>query len=253
MNDRTHIAARRLIAAAVATATLGSFSTLALAQAAPPPPRPGQAAPPPPPATRPAEPLEGTVASYNFGPDGERNSMMLSTADGRTFQVNFPPNAGESLAKIAVGSDVKLTAEPTRSMPNHPVYELASITGPDGKEMKLPKPGDEEMADVSGTVERLNYARDGRADGAVLDDGTFVHTGPEAAEAMQMKVGQKLSVKGRKRATMSGQTVVEADSVNGTPVPHPMPPRGGPRPKPPADGAGSPPPPPAPRPAPPRP
>ncbi len=246
MTDPTKpTAARRLIAAAVAAATLGIFSTLSFAQPAPPPPPPAHPAPP---ATRPAVPLQGTVTAYNFGPGGEPNGLMLSTAGGKTVQVNFPPHAADALANAAaVGADVKLTAAPTRSFPDHPVYELASIIGPDGHEMHVPKPGDEEAAKVSGTVKRLNYARDGRVDGAVLDDGTFVQSGPEGAEAADLSVGQPLSAEGHRRGAMSGQTVIEADSVNGTPVHHPAPPKpGGPHHGPHAGGPGDPPPPPRP-------
>lgn len=247
---------RRLCAAAAGVMFL-SASTASFAQAVPPAATPKEDAPtqndrPPRPAAR---PVEGVVQGFNYGPEGDIESFMLAAGDGPAAQVNFPPHMSDAIAKAAtVGATVKLTVEPDRGQADHPLLRLVSMIGADGVEMKLA--GDDKDGHVEGTIQRLNYDRQGRVNGVVLERETFVQINPEAAAGLKLAVGQKVTVEGKQHATKSGQSVVRADSVNGSEIPHPGPkrpphPPGGPggpdsdRPAPPPadDGKGPPPPP----------
>jgi hypothetical protein len=206
---------RSLLAAAV----IGCGVQLAAAQPAPPPPPPPDLA-----FHESAQPLEGVAQAFNFGPDGNYESLVLSTADNRAIQLNFPPFAAGAVAQaIALGDKVTVSAYPRMSMPDHPVYELVTIAGPHGASITIPQPDDQKQAHVDGVVQRLNYARDGRVNGAVLESGDFVQVGPQAA-ALNLAPGQKLSVDGMQRPTVLGKTVIRATNVNGTAIQLPPPP-----------------------------
>lgn len=241
--SKRFIVARTL---AVAAITGASIATVVVAQDAPP----AGAGDPPPAEMAAAQPVSGTVQAYNFGPNGEAEGVMLKVADGSMAQVNFPPHLSDAVTKsAAVGASVKLTASPARKpprgTPDHAVYELASYTDASGKEIKV-GPGQEETGHAEGAVKSLNYDRGGRVNGVVLEDGTLVHFGPEASDQLKLTTGTKVTADGKKKATASGKTVIDADTVNGTTIDRPKPPAGGPKPKGPRDDAGGPPP--APRP-----
>jgi hypothetical protein len=72
---------------------------------------------------------------------------------------------------------------------------------------------------IEGVVVHLNFAKNGEPNGAVLDSGYFVHIKPRAAQAIGLRVGQKLQVRGKlKMSSSGGQKVIEADSINGVDV-----------------------------------
>ena len=69
---------------------------------------------------------------------------------------------------------------------------------------------------VEGVVEHLNFAKNGDANGAVLDSGHFVHMKRRAAQAIGLHVGQTLQIQGKSRGRgSSGHQVIEAEIVNG--------------------------------------
>jgi hypothetical protein len=64
-------------------------------------------------------------------------------------------------------------------------------------------------------VERINFAKHGEPNGAVLDSGYFVHLKPSGARAIDLKLGQTLEVQGRVKPAVRGPyQVIEADVVN---------------------------------------
>jgi hypothetical protein len=216
-------------------AAVGMSSTLTFAQ--PAQPAPGETGTPPAnvdggPATRPATPtesLEGTVKSMNVGPNGDYESLMLDTGNGRITQINFSPSIASVVSRdTAMGDRIELTAEPRRGVPDHAVYELVSITGKDGRTLAINRPGDEKPGHTEGTISSINYARDGRVNGVLLDNNTFVHVRPDAAEQLVFAPGQKVVADGIERVSFSGRSVIDADNVNGTPIAHPAPPKPGP-------------------------
>lgn len=206
---------RRLAALALA-ATFG-LAEAALAQPAPPPPN-GPAMLPdasPQPAAPQTVPISGTVQSYNLGPRGNVEGLMIKTAD-RMAQVNLPPDLGAVVAQHApIGSAVRVNGIPQLGMPDHAVYDFYSLKAGD-RELKVPTPGDERFVHLDSTISQLNYGRRGEVNGVMLDTGDFVHFGPDAAGALNLQAGQKLTVDGVARPMlMSGHQSIDAVAING--------------------------------------
>ncbi len=225
-----------------------------------PPDRPAPPAPPAAVDAAPAQTVEGTVDGFNRDPRGRLNSVVVKTADGKLAQFNLPPDLGDVAMHIAAdGQKVTVVGSAERTVGDRTIYRLSKLTGADGKSsLTAPAPGVPEPAEtVEGTVRRLNISGHGEVDGALLDSGDYVHTGVEAGAGLT--VGGKLSVTGVAHPMADGHRAVEADTVNGRPVPRPpVRPEPGPRPHleaapgeatppaPPAPGAVRPPVPPAP-------
>jgi hypothetical protein len=159
--------------------------------------------------------LSGTVSNYNFGPRGNVEALMIKTSD-KTIQVNLPPPlAPFATQAAAVGASVNLSAYPEMGLPDHPVYEMASLKNEQGRELKQPSPDDRKFVHQEGTVKTLNYGRLGEVNGAVLDSGDFVHLGPAAA-SVKLAVGQKITVDGVGHPMlMSEHRAVEAVAIDG--------------------------------------
>jgi len=242
MSSKAPVAAKRWkgLKGAAVLALTGGF---AIAQPAPPAPPAG----PPAGIALPAPvQLGGTVASYNYGPGGYSEGVMLKAGD-KVVQINFPPDVGAVLAAAApIGSQINASATPAEGMPDHGVYDLVSLTPANGKVLSVPGPDDWKVQHIEGTVKILNYGRRGEVNGAVLDNGDFVELGPDGANLLNVAVGQKLAIDGYSRPLLSGHNEIEADFVNGTrvrltaPPPDRGPRGGGPGP------ADAPPPPPRP-------
>ena len=97
----------------------------------------------------------------------------------------------------------------------HTVYDLVRLVSVDGKLFE------ESSSDngVAGTVVRFNYAKHGAPNGAVLDNGDFVHIRPHRFEAMKLKVGQHVHVEGPVSSMQCGLgRVIEAERINGAPL-----------------------------------
>ena len=72
---------------------------------------------------------------------------------------------------------------------------------------------------VEGIVQQLNFAKNGKPNGAVLDSGHFVHMKPRGAQAVGLHVGQTLNIQGKLKGNGSdGPPVIEAEMVNGIDV-----------------------------------
>jgi hypothetical protein len=240
--------AKRVTAGCLLAAALAAVPALKLlaAPVAPPPP---PVAPPPPVDAAPPQTVEGTVDGFNRDPRGRVNSVVVKGADGKLDQFNLPPDLGDVAVRIAAdGQRVTAVGSPERMVGDRTLFRLTKLTGADGKAtLTTPTPGVPEPTEtVEGTVHQLNFSPRGEVDGAVLDNGDFIHTGPEAATGLS--VGAKLSAVGVAHPTPDGHRAVEATTVNGRAVPMPPPPGPGPHPGP---GAVPPPRPPAPNAAPP--
>ena len=231
---RTTLSAALLLAALAAAPAVGQT-----------PPAPPDGPPPAAPADAAAQDVQGVVAGYNFDPRGSVNSVEVKAGD-RLAQFKLPSDQGAAVAAAApVGQQVTATGVPERALPDRTLYRLTKLTPADGKAMSFGGPGSEPTVHVEGTVRRLNVAPRGEVDGAVLDGGDFVHTGPESA--VGLRVGDKLAADGRAHPMADGHRAVEATAVNGTPVRHPPKPgERGPKPQRPGNDDGPPPPPPAP-------
>jgi hypothetical protein len=197
-------------------------------------PRPATAPPPPPVIdAAPVQTVEGTVDGFNRDPRGRVNSMVIKTAAGKLDQFNLPPDLGDAAMNIAAdGQNVTVVGSAERTVGDRTIYRLSKLTGADGKSaLTAPTPGVPEPTEtIEGTVRRLNISGHGEVDGALLDTGDYVHTGVEAGT--ELTVGGKLSVTGIARPMVGGHRAVEADTVNGRPVPRPpLRPVPGPRPE----------------------
>ena len=64
--------------------------------------------------------IAGAVQSFNFGPRGGVEGIMV-TADGKPVQVNFGPELGALISQsVAVGDSVKATVRPDNGPPPPP-------------------------------------------------------------------------------------------------------------------------------------
>jgi hypothetical protein len=212
------------------------FAALAAIPAASQPAPPDRPTPPAPPAAvdaAPVQTIEGVVDGFNRDPRGMINSVVVKTADGKMDQFNLPPDLGEIAMHIAAdGQKVTATGSPERAVGDRTIFRLSKLTGADSKSsFTAPTPGVPEPTEtVEGTVQRLNISGHGEVDGALLDSGDYVHTGVEAGTGLT--VGGKLSVTGVARPMADGHRAIDADTVNGRPVPRPpLPPEAGPRPR----------------------
>ncbi len=200
-------------------------------------PGPSRQTPPPP---RETVELSGSVISYNFAPRGNVDSLMIKTSD-KTIQVNLPPPLAPFVAQLAtVGNQVKITASPGMGMPDHGVYELVSLTTEQGRQIKQPSPEDRKFVHEEGTVKAFNFARHGEVDGLLLDNGDFVHIGPQAA-SLKLTVSQKLTIDGVGHPMLGSEhRAVEAMAIDGKMIEREWGPNaeGGPGPRGQADGPG---------------
>ncbi|MCX5662569.1 MAG: hypothetical protein NTW19_23050 [Planctomycetota bacterium] len=168
---------------------------------------------------RPAVALSGKVERYNLSPRGTYDAILLRAGD-KLVQINLQPDMGGMVALAApVGAQIQVSARPELGMPDHSVYTLAGLTTADNKKIDLDaRPKD---VTVEGVVKQLNYSPVGDVNGVLLDNGDFVHLGPEGATLAEVKVGQKISVEGRSHGMALGGNSIEAQSVNGKDIPRP--------------------------------
>lgn len=170
----------------------------------------------------PAQPLAGTVQSFNVNQRGINESLNLTEKDGRVVQIDFPPFMSAAVAQSAkVGQSISLTATPRMSMPDHPVYALATLDGPGNQKLIVSRPDRRGQTHVQGKIDHLNYDATGRVNGAVLDSGQVVLINSAAAARLNLQPAQTLQADGRPSAGPSGITVINAVRVNGTAVGQP--------------------------------
>jgi hypothetical protein len=174
--------------------------------------------------------LEGVIEYLNFSPKGAYEALLLKTGKGQRVQLNFPPEWSEQIAtELKPGDRVTADVEPyDDDRPgDHPVYHLHCLKGAKGLRF-----GDTAESPIEGKVERINFAKHGEPNGAVLDSGHFVHLKPSGARLIDLRIGQRLTVEGRSKRRGHGTAeVIEAERVNGIdlasgkPSKQPQPPR----------------------------
>ena len=69
---------------------------------------------------------------------------------------------------------------------------------------------------MQGVVKRINYSRDGEANGVVLESGDFIYLKPDGMKKVGLKVGDQVTAEGTATLMPLGQQVIEAKTVNGT-------------------------------------
>lgn len=199
--------------AAAAGLALAAATAIAAAQAVP-----QGSTPPPAPNSPPSFSVAGTVDGYELDPQGRVDAIVLKDGD-RIMQLNVAAEwSGVMVAAAPVGQREQATGTPIVVAGNRAVYQLVSLTGPDGKQLAIPDASATHAVHVEGTVRSLNYAQRGEVDGAVLDTGDYVHVGKRAAAAVGLGVGLKLVVDGTGQPMVAGHAAIDAAKVNGVTV-----------------------------------
>ena len=161
--------------------------------------------------------IEGTLSQFNYSPKGSYEALIVTTKKG-PVQVNFEPDQADVLAAtLKTGGKVSFKTGPAHEKSDavHPVCQLIGLKV-HGKAVKLAP-----EIQVTGTVERLNYALHGEVNGVVLDTGDFVHLKPHGARALRLEVGQTLQAGGRTQPMLFGEhRVMEAETANGVDLNH---------------------------------
>jgi hypothetical protein len=170
--------------------------------------------------------VSGVFLSFNLSPKGIPEGFVCRQGKS-TFQVNFPPELTNEVAKrVSEGVKVEAEVTPFRDAEEeaHPVYELRSLMS--GDQLLVVDGGGEEDVHVAGTIVRLNYAKRGEVNGAILDTGEFVHLRPHGARELELKIGQQLKAEGEVRPGWAGARVIEATRANGISIEKPKKKRG---------------------------
>jgi len=175
----------------------------------------------------PPRPPRGQGGPRRGGPEGGQGQDGGGAADNGPRGGNRQAGQGGQDALPARNADADT------EKPDHKVYRLVSITAA-GKTIELA--GKPSEAHVEGTIKHLNYDRSGQVDGVILDTGVLVGFAPAANATLKLQPGQKLTADGMSRQLPNGQTILTAETVNGTTVPQQQ--RGGPRQRGPGEGGG---------------
>jgi len=157
--------------------------------------------------------LKGAVERFNHSPEGRYEGLLLKSGD-KLVQVNFPkPLAAEVTKAVATGDQISVVGVAEEAKGDHPVYRLQKLTTAKGAEIAMERK-------IEGVVKYLNYSRHGEVNGAVLDNGNFVHLGPKGVRLVKLAIGEKLSAEGEAATMGDGHLVMEEPSeVNGIKMP----------------------------------
>ena len=164
------------------------------------------------------EKFHGLLQDFNHSSKGGIEGFLLHT-DGQTVQVNVTADVGFAVVR-GIGQNVEATVEVDsvavkHGKGDHPVYNLVTLTGNDGKALIHSSTGDADIVTVQGIVKRINYDRHGAANGVVLESGDFIHLTPEGMKRIGLKAGDQVTAEGTSALMPLGQLVIEAKTVNG--------------------------------------
>lgn len=189
--------------------------------------------------------VQGSVTRLTAAPRGEIDGAVL---DNGTW-LHWPPHMQDRFADfIKSGDKVRATGRTETGPAGDTHFEIERVTnirtnasaenpdyafgpplpgGPRGRGRRLPPPvaGDRRPAfadarrgdatEVRGTVQRLTTAPRGEVDGAVLDDGTWLHWPPHLEERFVnvVKQGDRVRATGQTETGPAGDTHFELQSV----------------------------------------
>jgi len=136
--------------------------------------------------------LSGTVASYNLGPRGNVDSLMIKASE-KNDSGESPPAPWAAARRTErrhrkPGEDQRDSRNGIARSPRIRAGLADHRTGPGAAAAPVPKTANSFHEEAA--VKTMNYARHGEVDGVVLDNGDFVHFGPEGA-GLKLAVGQK--------------------------------------------------------------
>jgi hypothetical protein len=182
-----------------------------------------------PPGVRDTTTVRGTVTSFTTAPKGEVDGVML---DDGTW-VHWPPHLADRFTKIiAKGDKIKVIGWMETGPKDDTKFEVQTLTnvrtstsvendvpppGPKAKGGKKgpPPPVIGEAKSVQGTVKSFTTAPKGEVDGAMLDDGTWVHWPPHLADRFTdiIDKGDKVKVVGFMQTGPRGDTKLEVSTL----------------------------------------
>ncbi|MDB5818388.1 MAG: hypothetical protein JWQ11_2028 [Rhizobacter sp.] len=150
-----------------------------------------------------------TLTQYLLSPKGEIEGLLLVDDEGLMQVVMQPDDGRRFLAFAPVGTELELWVQVRPSKDGageveHRVFDLV--------EYEMPTDADEGVYGewtTSGEITSLNYAKHGEVNGAILDNGDFVHLRPDASREAGLAVGQTLHARGDIRSHVLGGRVVE--------------------------------------------
>lgn len=159
------------------------------------------------------ETISGTILQFNYSPKGTYEGLLLKSKK-HIAQINFPPDLASRIsAEVSEGDKVKAAVEAyVDGQPSeHPVYSLLRLTTKRGVLIDVANNNK-----LRGRVARINYAKHGEPNGAVLESGDFVHLKPHGARLVKLTVGETLEVEGEAKPMATGpHRVIEAVYANG--------------------------------------
>lgn len=165
--------------------------------------------------------VEGRLLQLIYSPRGAIEGVLIESDGIFTQFVTDAEDHALSSAFLHMTKKPLLVLEGTERPPSekgdsaHTVYDLVRLVSVNGK-VSEEEPSENE---VTGTVVRFNYAKHGAPNGVVLDNGDFVHTKPKGFEAMRLKLGQRIHVKGSVSPMECGLArVIEAEQIDGAPL-----------------------------------
>jgi hypothetical protein len=161
----------------------------------------------------------GTIESLNVSPKGFFEGFLLRTGK-KIVQINLPKeDSGRLGSDLNPGQQVtaEVESEEPRGEPKHEVFLLVRFADAKGR---LAEDHEHSSRHFFGCVESLNYARHGEVNGGMLDSGDFLHLKPEGARALKLKAGMQVEGHGNSKSMVGGHSVIDAEEVNGTLIPH---------------------------------
>ena len=160
----------------------------------------------------------GPVTQLNYGPEFELTGFLV----GIDTLVAFPAQTGYVIApNLKVGDTVKVagfkSSTPTGLKRIEPL-ELANLSN--GKSFTIPSQERTTVYACSGTVAQFNYGAEGQEVGFVLDSGVLARTPPSFSSVLRslLRTGTPVAISGIGHKTVSGQTIVDVQAINGQPI-----------------------------------
>ncbi|HVW02640.1 MAG TPA: hypothetical protein VHB77_19950, partial [Planctomycetaceae bacterium] len=182
--------------------------------------------------------VQGTITRFTTAPKGEVDGAML---DNGTW-IHWPPHLEASFSRLLKEGDrVRATGATETGPRGDTKFEVSRVTnlrtnavaenedferGPRGRGRPAPPdrtrrplpPERGEITSVRGVVERMTTAPKGEVDGAMLENGTWLHWPPHLENQFTaiLKVGDSVKAVGRTETGPAGDTHFEVSSVTNT-------------------------------------
>lgn len=160
--------------------------------------------------------LTGTLLQRLYGPHGQLEGVLVASgSDIQQMVLAHDDEVGcAQLLGLSPGAGIqaRVVPLPGRDASRHPVMALVRLEGLGRARTSAPV--------SSGIVTAFHFSRHGEPNGFMLDNGDFIHTGPDGMSSLlTLDVGDLVQVRGEAQplSDASGK-VVEASHINGKAV-----------------------------------